>query len=712
MTVAQEPVWLWPLADLAGALEGLAVAAGSVPQYPAVGSATAPQGPHADLSERDLRAWLELVAARLGLELGARVLSYAEADLRSLPVPSLVALRTPAGERAFVAVLERRRGRVRVLARSGELMWIRDVALSTCLRAPLEKSPVVGEVEALLAGVRLSARGARAARAELLLRVLGGQPASTVWSLALPASAPVGALGREVALPRTFAAFCVAFALKMLLTFGSWWVLWHAALRGQPSPGWLVAWSLTVATLQIPTALEPWLAGQLALRGGWVLRRRLLAGALRLEPEEVRHLGVGALLGRSLEGERVEHQGAQGATLLVSRLIALLVLLPVLVAGSGGWPHALLLVAGICATSLLVRPYLAAKATAASQRLAMAGDLVEKMVGYETRTLQQPASDWHREEDAALSRYAVALTAVHRWQTALTWVVPGGWIVLAFAVIAPGFVWATVAPVPFAIALGGTLFGALAFDSLVRTLVVGADAWVAWGKVQPLFAAAERPRELGDPSFVVPAPGAPRTTLRADAVGYRYASRDEPALDDVSIALEPGARVLLEGPSGSGKSTLLALLAGQRAPSRGVVLFDGLDRQTLGASGIARRVALAPQFHDNHLFLGSLGFNLLLGRGWPPTPRDLQEARQVCAELGLGPLLERMPGGLGQQVGEIGWQLSHGERSRVFVARALLQGADVVCLDESFAALDPESLRLTLECVHARAATLIVSAHP
>jgi ABC-type transport system involved in cytochrome bd biosynthesis fused ATPase/permease subunit len=71
-----------------------------------------------------------------------------------------------------------------------------------------------------------------------------------------------------------------------------------------------------------------------------------------------------------------------------------------------------------------------------------------------------------------------------------------------------------------------------------------------------------------------------------------------------------------------------------------------------------------------------------------------------------------MPAGLFQQVGETGWQLSYGERSRVFLARALLQGADVVILDESFGALDPETLHQAMDCVRGRAETLVVTAHP
>jgi ATP-binding cassette, subfamily B, bacterial len=104
--------------------------------------------------------------------------------------------------------------------------------------------------------------------------------------------------------------------------------------------------------------------------------------------------------------------------------------------------------------------------------------------------------------------------------------------------------------------------------------------------------------------------------------------------------------------------------------------------------------------------------HLLLGRRWPPRLADLEEAGQVCRELDLGPLLDRMPGRLQQMVGETGWQLSHGENSRLCIARALLQDADMVVLDESFAALDPQTLCRAMQCAQKRARTLLVIAHP
>lgn len=64
-----------------------------------------------------------------------------------------------------------------------------------------------------------------------------------------------------------------------------------------------------------------------------------------------------------------------------------------------------------------------------------------------------------------------------------------------------------------------------------------------------------------------------------------------------------------------------------------------------------------------------------------------------------------------QMVGETGWQLSNSEKSRVFLARTPLQRADMVILDETFAALDPETSRETINCVLRRAPAALCVAH-
>jgi ATP-binding cassette subfamily B protein len=260
-----------------------------------------------------------------------------------------------------------------------------------------------------------------------------------------------------------------------------------------------------------------------------------------------------------------------------------------------------------------------------------------------------------------------------------------------------------------AITLGGLLLAAQALERLAGGVSDLLGAAIAWKQVGFLHHAAGRKEPAGVPGLVSMGRG---TALEARGLGFRYARRSRPALRDVSLVLAHGERVLLEGEPGSGKSTLAALLSGLRPPQTGVVLLHGLDPSAWGDAEWRRRVALSPQLHENHVLVGPLAFNLLLGRRWPPRPDDLDEALDVCHELGLSGLLQRMPGGIFQPVGETGWRLSHGERTRLFVARALLQRADVVILDEGFGALDPESLRLTLECARRRAATLMVLAHP
>jgi ATP-binding cassette subfamily B protein len=257
-----------------------------------------------------------------------------------------------------------------------------------------------------------------------------------------------------------------------------------------------------------------------------------------------------------------------------------------------------------------------------------------------------------------------------------------------------------------------------------------ADAVISWQKVAPLFEAAARRQLQGSPAVAlapvsrmpVPCSDAKDDTrdsdngkdavMEAHDLVFRYQDRGEPVLRGCSLTVRSGDRLLLEGASGGGKSTLASLLVGLRVPQSGLLLLRGLDRQTLGDEGWRQRVVSAPQFHENHVLAETFAFNLLMGRRWPPHEEDMVEASAICRELGLAPLLSKMPAGMLQMVGETGWQLSHGERSRVYIARALLQGAEVVIFDESFAALDPENVKLALDCVQRRARTLLVVAHP
>ncbi len=119
-----------------------------------------------------------------------------------------------------------------------------------------------------------------------------------------------------------------------------------------------------------------------------------------------------------------------------------------------------------------------------------------------------------------------------------------------------------------------------------------------------------------------------------------------------------------------------------------------------------------PQAGDDHLFQASLLFNVTAPRGWPPSQADVLEVEAVLTELGLGPLLERMPAGIAQPVGDGGWRLSSGEAARVSLARAILRNPDVLVLDETTAALDAPTQQQILNVAQQHCNTIVLIAHP
>src|SRR5262249_5871610 len=132
----------------------------------------------------------------------------------------------------------------------------------------------------------------------------------------------------------------------------------------------------------------------------------------------------------------------------------------------------------------------------------------------------------------------------------------------------------------------------------------------------------------------------------------QYGNRAQFAVDKCDLKICAGDKILLQGRSGGGKSTLASLLGGLRSPTDGLLLSRGLDRQTIGTSAWHQRVAAAQQIPENYVFNDTMAFNLLMARGWPPRDQDLDEAEKLCRQLGLGALLDQMPAGLSEMLGE------------------------------------------------------------
>lgn len=174
-------------------------------------------------------------------------------------------------------------------------------------------------------------------------------------------------------------------------------------------------------------------------------------------------------------------------------------------------------------------------------------------------------------------------------------------------------------------------------------------------------------------------------------------------LEDVTLGLERGASMAVQGPSGSGKSTLLAILAGLERPTAGEVRVDG------------RRIDALPERELSAFRARSLGFvfqafhllphfsalqNVAIGAEIAGLDAPLERSREALERVGLGDRMGHLPG-----------QLSGGECQRVAIARAVVARPPILLCDEPTGSLDPRNADRVFELImdlHRDLATTLV----
>lgn len=202
---------------------------------------------------------------------------------------------------------------------------------------------------------------------------------------------------------------------------------------------------------------------------------------------------------------------------------------------------------------------------------------------------------------------------------------------------------------------------------------------------QTLFAILDSEQEKDDGTKVLKDV---KGDIKFENVTFTYATKEHPALDDISFTLPAGKSVALVGRSGSGKSTIANLITRFYDIDKGSIQIDGHDIRDYTLSSLRSQVALVSQ--HVYLFNDTIANNIAYATDGSYSREQIEKAAEMAYAMDF---IVKLDKGLDTVIGENGVMLSGGQRQRIAIARALLRDAPILILDEATSALDTESER-------------------